>query len=218
MTTTHCKEIKFDRETLDFALFLDGQLVGYARSYQEGETRLDALVYELARRAADELAYLASLVDAEQPVEALPFEPSAEELAEMELTSTPAHFAPTEAELAGVIAALMELDAESLEDARRAVEQGNADAAKLHRQAAGRFRAAGANILKGLRFWHLPDGLLIESASGGAPYRVTKQGGEAYSPIGCSCPHGVESKAGLCWHAALLIGSERRAERLTVAA
>jgi hypothetical protein len=41
------KHIKFDRETKDFAMYLDGELVGYARTYLEGETTLNELVYEL---------------------------------------------------------------------------------------------------------------------------------------------------------------------------
>lgn len=68
-TMQHTKEISFDRETRDFAMHLDGQIVGYAPTYQQAEARLDALVYELARRGADELADLASQVEAEQVVE-----------------------------------------------------------------------------------------------------------------------------------------------------
>lgn len=47
------REIKYDRESKDFALYLSDangenfELVGYARSYHEGETTLDALVAEL---------------------------------------------------------------------------------------------------------------------------------------------------------------------------
>lgn len=40
------KEIKWDRETKDFAMYLDGTLVGYARSYLEGEITLNNLVHE----------------------------------------------------------------------------------------------------------------------------------------------------------------------------
>jgi hypothetical protein len=46
------REIKFDRETKDFALYLSDangenfELVGYARTYVEGETTLDQLVAE----------------------------------------------------------------------------------------------------------------------------------------------------------------------------
>lgn len=41
------KEIAYDPETRDFAMYLDGELVGFARTYQEAEVTLDELVYEL---------------------------------------------------------------------------------------------------------------------------------------------------------------------------
>jgi hypothetical protein len=41
------KQIAFDRETKDFAMYLDGELVGYARTYLEAEVTLNQLVYEL---------------------------------------------------------------------------------------------------------------------------------------------------------------------------
>lgn len=41
------KEIVYDSETKDFALYLNGELVGFARTYQEAEDALDQLVYEL---------------------------------------------------------------------------------------------------------------------------------------------------------------------------
>lgn len=51
-TTQPVKEIRYDAATRDFALFLNGQIVGYARSYSEGEETLNAIVYERLRRAA----------------------------------------------------------------------------------------------------------------------------------------------------------------------
>ena len=39
------KTINYDRGTGDFALYLDGELVGYAPTYLDGETRLNQLVY-----------------------------------------------------------------------------------------------------------------------------------------------------------------------------
>lgn len=39
------KAVVYDPETRDFALYLDGELVGWARSYKEGEDRLDELAY-----------------------------------------------------------------------------------------------------------------------------------------------------------------------------
>ena len=41
------KEIIYDRETRDYAMYLDGNLVGFARNYQEAETTLDNLVFDL---------------------------------------------------------------------------------------------------------------------------------------------------------------------------
>ncbi len=41
------KAIVYDPETRDFAMYLDGELVGFARTYQEAEEALDALVSEL---------------------------------------------------------------------------------------------------------------------------------------------------------------------------
>ncbi len=43
----YLKEIVYDPETRDFAMYLDGELVGFARTYQEAEQTLDELVYEL---------------------------------------------------------------------------------------------------------------------------------------------------------------------------
>ena len=55
MTTTDAtyrKEIVFDRESRDYAMRLDGELVGYARSYHEAEITLDELVFELLSSGA----------------------------------------------------------------------------------------------------------------------------------------------------------------------
>jgi len=41
------KEIVYDRATRDYAMFLDKELVGFARTYHEGEVTLDQLVFEL---------------------------------------------------------------------------------------------------------------------------------------------------------------------------
>jgi hypothetical protein len=41
------KEIVWDRETRDYAMYLDNELVGFARTYHEAETTLDQLVFEL---------------------------------------------------------------------------------------------------------------------------------------------------------------------------
>lgn len=41
------KEIVYDRETHDYAMYLDGELVGFARTYEEAVTALNQLVLEL---------------------------------------------------------------------------------------------------------------------------------------------------------------------------
>ena len=41
------KEIVYNRETKDYAMLLDGELIGYARTYHEAEITLDQLVFEL---------------------------------------------------------------------------------------------------------------------------------------------------------------------------
>lgn len=44
------KEIVYDRESRDYAMYLNGELVGYARSYSEAEIALDNLVFEILSR------------------------------------------------------------------------------------------------------------------------------------------------------------------------
>lgn len=46
------KQIVYDRETKDFAMYLDSELIGYARTYLEAEVTLDQLVYELLSSGA----------------------------------------------------------------------------------------------------------------------------------------------------------------------
>ena len=41
------KEIAWDSETHDYAMYIDDELVGFARTYQEAEATLDQLVFEL---------------------------------------------------------------------------------------------------------------------------------------------------------------------------
>lgn len=54
------KEIEYDRETRLYKMHLDGELVGFARTYHEAEVTLDQLVFELisgqffSRQDADE--------------------------------------------------------------------------------------------------------------------------------------------------------------------
>ncbi len=43
----YAKSIQYDREVRDYAMYLDGELTGFARSYHAAEIALDQLVYEL---------------------------------------------------------------------------------------------------------------------------------------------------------------------------
>jgi hypothetical protein len=47
MGATYRKEIVYDRDTRDYAMFLDGELTGFARTYHEAEVELDRLVFDL---------------------------------------------------------------------------------------------------------------------------------------------------------------------------
>jgi hypothetical protein len=44
---TYRREIVYDRETRDFAMCLDGELVGFARTYDEAQATLAELVFQL---------------------------------------------------------------------------------------------------------------------------------------------------------------------------
>lgn len=46
-TNTPERKIKYNRESRDYDLFLDGRYVGSAANYHEGECKLNDLVYEL---------------------------------------------------------------------------------------------------------------------------------------------------------------------------
>lgn len=54
------KEIVFDRETRDYAMYLDGELTGFAHTYHKAEVTLDQLVYELI---TSDLTYTATELD-----------------------------------------------------------------------------------------------------------------------------------------------------------
>ena len=41
------KTIVYDRDSRDYAMYLDGELIGFARTYHEAEVTLDQLVFEL---------------------------------------------------------------------------------------------------------------------------------------------------------------------------
>jgi hypothetical protein len=46
------REIVYDRDTRDYAMYLDGELIGFARTYSEAEVTLDQLVTHLANAQA----------------------------------------------------------------------------------------------------------------------------------------------------------------------
>jgi hypothetical protein len=40
------KEIRYDRDTKDYSLYLDGEYIGSAANYHEGEEKLNATIYD----------------------------------------------------------------------------------------------------------------------------------------------------------------------------
>lgn len=90
-TPAYIKSIQYDRETHDFAMYLDGELVGFAATYDEAERRLDALVYDLLARPASQPTPEPepATVEAAQPASRIDLDVLAEELRAME----PATFA-----------------------------------------------------------------------------------------------------------------------------
>ena len=78
---TLTKDICYERETQDFALYLDGQFFGYARTRREAEERLDALVYDRLTKGVQAEASTASalpdeFVDAVLSTHREPVDPS----------------------------------------------------------------------------------------------------------------------------------------------
>ena len=54
------KQIVFDRQTRDYTMYLDGELVGFARTYHEAEVTLDQYVYDRSTHGQQVLAAEAS--------------------------------------------------------------------------------------------------------------------------------------------------------------
>jgi hypothetical protein len=54
------KHIIYDRETRDYAMYLDAQLIGFARTHHEAETSLDELVDEIQRHTRATTADMAA--------------------------------------------------------------------------------------------------------------------------------------------------------------
>lgn len=52
----YLKEIVYDPETRDFAMYLDSELVGFARTYQEAEVALDKTIYDRLNAYVNEWA------------------------------------------------------------------------------------------------------------------------------------------------------------------
>jgi len=61
----YAKSISYDRETRDYAMYLDGELIGFARTYHAGEVTLDQLVFELL--AGEASSATTQAVDAGHP-------------------------------------------------------------------------------------------------------------------------------------------------------
>jgi hypothetical protein len=45
--TAYRKEIFYDRDTRDYACYLDGELIGFQRNYHEAEIYLDSVAFDL---------------------------------------------------------------------------------------------------------------------------------------------------------------------------
>lgn len=88
------REIVFDRDTREYAMTLDGEHVGFARTYHEGEVTLDTLVREIL------LAYVSSPAQPLPPVEVV--EEALDELSSIPTDDTP-HFTEARAQLASGI-------------------------------------------------------------------------------------------------------------------
>jgi hypothetical protein len=70
------KEIVYDRETRDYAMYYEGALVGFAKTYQVAQTTLDTYVFELlthtAVESADQAADVAAMEAETTPADDLP--------------------------------------------------------------------------------------------------------------------------------------------------
>lgn len=147
-TPTYTKAIQYDPETRDFAMYCNGELVGFASSFQKAEDTLDALVYDLLQRDA-------------ATVEAMEAEAVVEPVSEL----------PTPAQVAAACTAI----AEEYRDAAAGFEaQGQADAAKDLRAAARAAEKAAFYALEGASVarW-VGEVLMVRSASeGGVVYGV----------------------------------------------
>lgn len=66
MQQTIEREIRYSRETKDYDLYLDGEYVGSAGSYLDGEQKLNELVYEMLVHTgpAVEIAKALKLIEA----------------------------------------------------------------------------------------------------------------------------------------------------------
>lgn len=65
-TTNYTKEIKYDRITKDFAVMVNGECIGYAGSYTDGESMANNHVYNLLTRTPN------AVTEAEEVTEATP--------------------------------------------------------------------------------------------------------------------------------------------------
>lgn len=55
-STTISKDIRYERETRDFSMWIDGAYVGSAPTRSEAERRIDALVYDMLVHGATNVA------------------------------------------------------------------------------------------------------------------------------------------------------------------
>lgn len=88
----HGKHIAYQRDTREYAMYLDGALIGFARTYDEAEITLDAAVHAI-------LSHRANWTQAPTEADALPL-PSTDEITDVldEHTALPLPDAPLYAE------------------------------------------------------------------------------------------------------------------------
>jgi hypothetical protein len=188
--TTYTKSIIYDAETRDFAMLLNGEVVGWARTYREAEDTLDALVTDLITRDAATIAAheAAAALDTAAAFAAgeLPLVPTAQQVAD----------------------ACLDLAIEFDDAAASHDRHGNAAAAKELRSAAKAARKASFYAIEAARVarWH-GDVLLVRSATDSTVYAVRASG--------CCCKAGVNNRP--CWHYALRQAHERALDTIDLA-
>lgn len=201
---SYVKAVNYDVTTRDFAAFLNDELVGFYATYHAAEVALDALVYDLLTRQADEAAYVDSLVTVEpNEVERALANAAAVTLSLSRFVAP----APAPASLASTA---LDLQKEALNAARKHIKEENLQAAR-DQQAVARAYAKAAKLFdtRPESFRWIGDVMLVDSEeTGGVVYTVRREG--------CTCKAAEKGRA--CKHAAMRWAWERKMDALELAA